>query len=48
LNKQTIADTRELKIAWLGLAWSKDSKMLYASGGNGNYIMRFEVKGNKN
>jgi YVTN family beta-propeller protein len=47
LGKQTIADTKEVKVAYLGLAWSNDSKTLYASGGNGNYILRFDVSKGK-
>jgi len=47
LDKQVVTDTRELKISWMGLAWSDDSKMLYASGGNGNYILRFTVSQEK-
>lgn len=32
---------------WLGLTFSKNGKYLYASGGNDNWIMRYEVKNNK-
>ncbi len=42
-----LTDTKEVRVAWLGLAWSDDSKTLYASGGNGNYIMRFLVHNSK-
>jgi YVTN family beta-propeller protein len=45
--KGTICDTKEVRIAWLGLAWSSDSRTLYASGGNGNYIMRFDIRNSK-
>ena len=38
-----ITDTKEVRVAWLGLAWSGNSKTLYASSGNGNYVMRFDV-----
>ncbi len=47
ISKETIIDTKEVRIAWLGLAWSNDSKTLYASGGNGNYIMQFDVSSGK-
>jgi YVTN family beta-propeller protein len=47
IAKGTMSDTREVRIAWLGLAWSNDSRTLYASGGNGNYIMRFNVRNGK-
>jgi YVTN family beta-propeller protein len=40
-------DTKQVHVAWLGLAWSNDSKTLYASAGNGNYIMRFDVHNKK-
>lgn len=33
--------------SWLGLAFSKDGKYLYASGGNDNWIMRYLVKNSK-
>ncbi|MFZ1978793.1 MAG: glutaminyl-peptide cyclotransferase [Bacteroidota bacterium] len=42
-----ITDTKEVRVAWLGLAWSGNSKTLYASGGNGNYVMRFDVHSKK-
>ncbi len=32
---------------WLGLTFSKDGKYLYASGGNDNWIMRYQIKNNK-
>ncbi|MES2880725.1 MAG: bifunctional YncE family protein/alkaline phosphatase family protein [Bacteroidota bacterium] len=33
--------------AWYGLTFSSDSKFLYASGGNDNWILQFRVAGNK-
>jgi YVTN family beta-propeller protein len=33
--------------SWLGLTFSKDGKYLYASGGNDNWIMRFQINNNK-
>ncbi len=42
-----ITDTKEVRVAWLGLVWSDNSKTLYASGGNGNYIMRFDIHDKK-
>jgi YVTN family beta-propeller protein len=45
IEKEAVTDVKEVGVAWLGLAWSGDSKVLYASGGNGNYIMRFDVRG---
>ena len=32
---------------WLGLTFSKDGKYLYASGGNDNWIMRYQINNNK-
>jgi DNA-binding beta-propeller fold protein YncE len=33
--------------SWLGLTFSKDGKSLYASGGNDNWTIRYQVKNNK-
>ena len=33
--------------SWLGLTFSKDGKYLYASGGNDNWIMRYQVSNKK-
>jgi len=33
--------------AWYGLAFSRDEKMLYASGGNDNWIMAFHIDNDK-
>jgi YVTN family beta-propeller protein len=33
--------------SWLGLTFSKDGKFLYASGGNDNWIMRYQINNNK-
>jgi YVTN family beta-propeller protein len=32
--------------SWLGLAFSQDEKMLYASGGNDNLIVKYQISGN--
>lgn len=42
-----ILDSVQLAISWLGLTFSDDNKMLYVSGGNGNYILRFPIRNNK-
>jgi YVTN family beta-propeller protein len=47
IAQQTVTDTKEVKVAYLGLAWSNDSKTLYASGGNGNFIWVFDVNKGK-
>ena len=47
IQKQMVCDTREIEKAWLGLVFSKDSKSLYASGGNDNRIIRYAIKEHK-
>ena len=42
-----ILDSVKLSISWLGITFSDDDKMLYVSGGNGNYILRFSLHQNK-
>ncbi len=44
---QQLLDSRTVDVAWLGLCWSHDSRFLFASGGNGNYILKLGVKENK-
>jgi YVTN family beta-propeller protein len=46
-DKQAVHDTREIKKSWLGLAFSDDSRSLYASGGNNNHIICYDIKENK-
>jgi YVTN family beta-propeller protein len=40
-------DERIVGKAWYGLAFSHDEKMLYAGGGNDNWIMAFHIQNNK-
>ena len=40
-------DTRIVGKAWYGLAFSRDEKMLYAGGGNDNWILAFHIVNNK-
>jgi YVTN family beta-propeller protein len=47
LEKQVVADTIVVGKSWIGLAFSQDGKTLYASGGNDNKILRFDVGGSK-
>ena len=47
VEKQVVADSREVRVSWYGLVWAGDSRSFYASGGNGNYIMFFQVKDGK-
>ena len=49
LDAQTgqVLDTRPVKTAWLGLAFSPDGQNLYASGGQSNRIHCFKVEGQR-
>ncbi|MCX6243227.1 MAG: bifunctional YncE family protein/alkaline phosphatase family protein [Bacteroidetes bacterium] len=47
VSGQTVLDTIVVGKAWIGLTFSADSKTLYASGGNDNQIMKFDVSNNK-
>jgi YVTN family beta-propeller protein len=47
LDKQTLLDTYELGKSWLGLIFGETGKNLYVSGGNDNFILRFEVQNDK-
>lgn len=40
-------DSVTIRKSWYGLTFSKDGKYLYASGGNDNWIIRYEVRNNK-
>ena len=42
-----LLDSVVIAKGWLGLTFSKDGKNLFASGGNDNWVMRFQVKNNK-
>ncbi len=43
VEKQITLDTLVIGKAWIGLTFSEDNKSLYASGGNDNWILRFDV-----
>ena len=45
--KQKVIDTIIINMSWLGLKFSHNDKYLYASGGNLNWIFRYEIKANK-
>jgi YVTN family beta-propeller protein len=49
INPRTekLLDQQVLGKSWYGLAFSRDEKNLYASGGNDNTILRFRLQGNK-
>ncbi|MDB4924724.1 bifunctional YncE family protein/alkaline phosphatase family protein [Mucilaginibacter sp.] len=44
---QKLLDEKVVGKSWYGLAFSHDEKMLYASGGNDNWIMAFHIQNNK-
>lgn len=46
-EKMQLLDSIVIAKGWLGLTFSKDGKYLYASGGNDNWIMRYQIKNNK-
>ncbi len=47
VKTNTVLCTKEIPKSWLGLKFSKDSKYLYASGGNDNRIMKYAVANKK-
>ena len=46
-KKGKVLQSFEIPVAWLGLAFSDDSKTLYVSGGNSNAILRYTVENEK-
>jgi len=46
-EKMQLLDSIVIAKGWLGLTFSKDGKQLYASGGNDNWIMRYQIKDKK-
>ena len=46
-EKVQLLDSVVIAKGWLGLTFSKDGKYLYASGGNDNWIMRYQIKNSK-
>ncbi|WP_345210115.1 bifunctional YncE family protein/alkaline phosphatase family protein [Mucilaginibacter gynuensis] len=44
---EQLLDQKELGKSWYGLAFSRDEKQLYVSGGNDNWILNFSTKNNK-
>ena len=44
IKKNELSDTRVVGKAWLGLAFGNNSDVLYASGGNDNWIIKFSIK----
>lgn len=46
LKKATMLDSVVIGKSWLGLTFSSDNKSIYASGGNDNIIIRYEILDN--
>jgi DNA-binding beta-propeller fold protein YncE len=46
-EKMQLLDSVVIKKSWLGLTFSKNEKYLYASGGNDNWIVQFQIKNRK-
>ncbi|WP_299285131.1 YncE family protein, partial [uncultured Mucilaginibacter sp.] len=46
-NTEKLLDQKTIKKSWYGLAFSKDEKKLYASGGNDNWILCYPISNNK-
>lgn len=42
-----IIDNINIAKSWLGITFSKDEKNLYASGGNDNWILKYDIKNEK-
>lgn len=46
-EKMQLLDSVSIAKSWLGLTFSKDGTQLYASGGNDNWIIRYQIKNKK-
>ena len=46
-EKMEVLDSVVIAKGWLGLTFSKDEKFLYASGGNDNWITKYQIKDKK-
>jgi len=46
-KNEKLLDEKIIGKAWYGLAFSADEKKLYASGGNDNWILAYNIDGNK-
>ncbi|RNL52104.1 bifunctional YncE family protein/alkaline phosphatase family protein [Pedobacter jejuensis] len=44
---ESLLDEKIIRKSWYGLAFSKDEKHLYASGGNDNVIINYSIKNNR-
>lgn len=45
--KEKVLDVVEIPKSWYGLKFSPDEKLLYASGGNDNWILKYSIRKNK-
>src|SRR6201995_590527 len=46
-KNEKLLDDKVIGKAWYGLAFSADEKKLYASGGNDNWILAYNIRNNK-
>lgn len=46
-EKMQLLDSVSIAKSWLGLTFAKNGKYLYASGGNDNWIVQYEIKNKK-
>jgi Uncharacterized conserved protein len=46
-KKGVVLDTILMRKSWLGLAFSSSSRELYASGGNDNFVVKFNIQNSK-
>ena len=47
VQNEKILDNIEIPKSWLGIAFSKDEKSIYASGGNDNWILQYKIQNGK-
>ncbi|HEY4288668.1 MAG TPA: bifunctional YncE family protein/alkaline phosphatase family protein [Puia sp.] len=46
-KNEKVLDEKEVKRSWYGIAFSRNEKHLYASGGYDNYVLDFPIQNNK-
>ena len=46
-EKMEVLDSVKLAKGWLGLTFSNDGKYLYASGGNDNWVLKYQIRDKK-
>jgi YVTN family beta-propeller protein len=47
VQSEKLLNQIEIPKSWYGLKFSKDGQFLYASGGNDNWILKYQIKNNK-